>query len=67
MAHCDFSLIFWILMFVGVDVQSVHFPIVTGMKCHSGLKHPVDVPFGSKCSVDVPVVDVLSMEHILEL
>jgi hypothetical protein len=24
-------------------------------------KHPVDIPFGSICSVDVPLVDVLSM------
>jgi hypothetical protein len=30
-------------------------------------KQPVDVPLGSKCSVVVPLVDVLSMHHILEL
>ncbi len=26
-------------------------------------KCPVDVPFGSKCKVEVPLVDVLSMHH----
>jgi hypothetical protein len=49
-------------MFVfGVDVQSVHFQ----SNCHryemsQWTKCPVDVPFGSKCSVDVPLVDVPS-------
>ncbi len=28
-------------------------------------KHPVDVPFGSKCSVDVPLVDVPSRHREL--
>jgi hypothetical protein len=27
-------------------------------------KHPVDVPFGSKYSVDIPLVDILSMHPI---
>jgi hypothetical protein len=45
--------IFW------VDVQSVHFQ----SNCHryemsQWTKCPVDVPFGSKCSVDVLLVDV---------
>ncbi len=26
-------------------------------------KYPVDVPFGSKCSVDVPLMDVLSVHQ----
>ncbi len=49
-------------MFVfGVDVQSVHFQ----SNCHryemlQWTKCPVDVPFGLKCSVDVPLVDVPS-------
>ncbi len=28
-------------------------------------KRPVGVPFGPKCSVDVPLVDVLSMHYSL--
>jgi hypothetical protein len=47
-------------MFVfGVDIQSVHFQ----SNCHryemsQWTKHPLDVPFGSKCSVEFPLVDV---------
>ncbi len=49
-------------MFVfGVDVQSVHFqPNCHRYEMSQWMKCPVDVPFGSKCSVDVPLVDVPS-------
>ncbi len=49
-----------------VDIQFVHFQ----SNCHwyemsQWTKHPLDVPFGSKCSVDVPLVDVPSRHWIL--
>jgi hypothetical protein len=49
-------------MFVfGVDVQSIHFQSnCQRYEMLQWTKHLVDIPFGSKCSLDVPLVDVRS-------
>jgi hypothetical protein len=59
LSHSDIKTTF--LNTLGVNDQSVHFQ----SKCPGGCSvqvdfHPVDIPFGSKCPVDLLVVDVLS-------
>jgi hypothetical protein len=51
----------------GVDIKSEDIENgcrnVTGQKCCSGSKSSVDVPFGSKCHKDVPLMGVPSRYH----
>jgi hypothetical protein len=61
MSHYDIPSILGLNVCFGVDVQSIPFQ----SNCHKDkmsqwTKHPVDVLLGSKCSVDVPLIDVLS-------
>jgi hypothetical protein len=68
MSHYDIPSILGLNVRFGVDVQSIPFQ----SNCHKEkmsqwTKHPVDVLFGSKCAVDVPLMDVLSRHPYLLL